>query len=169
LSDAKLDADVLLKAETIEPANRSEFRRSVACGDIPALPAALGHLGDAIRESRVILERQPEWHEEDALVCDESTWRRAVQILVAHATAAWETTRVAIKPPVISAGPEGSVDLYWPPQPYGLLLNIPASPSDPATYYGDNRDKADTNKTSGKLTSEDGVDPGVLMWLAHMA
>jgi hypothetical protein len=92
-----------------------------------------------------------------------------VDFLVAHTRRAWDVAKVAIKPPVISAGPAGSIDLYWAVETYGLLVNIPAAPDQPSTYYGDDRSNPETNRTSGEVKPNRSVDPGILMWLANFA
>ncbi|MBI2925244.1 MAG: hypothetical protein HYY24_06015 [Verrucomicrobia bacterium] len=136
---------------------------------MPFIPAELARIADAIENSRVIFNRQPDPSNDLALVCSQDTWQRATKILVDHALSVWEKTKLAIRPPVISAGPGGSVDLYWTAAPYGLLLNVPANPKQPATYYGDDAANPECNRTSGRLESTRPVDPGVLMWLAHTA
>lgn len=136
---------------------------------LPFLPTDLSPISDAIENSKVIFNRPPDPSDDLALTCSQETWRRATKILTDHALSVWEKAKVVIRSPVISAGPDGSVDLYWTAAPYGLLLNVPADPTQPATYYGDDATNPDSNRTSGKLDSTRLIDPGVLMWLAHTA
>jgi len=136
---------------------------------LPTLPRALSSIAERIRNSQVIFNRPADPSDELVLTCSKETWQRAIEILVAHAISVWKNARAVTEPPVISAGPDGSVDLYWTAAPYGLLLNVPADPNQPATYYGDDATNPDSNRTSGKLDSTKPTDPGVLMWLAHTA
>lgn len=136
---------------------------------LPSLPRALSAISQEIRNSQMIFNRPADPSDDLALTCSQETWQRAIGILAAHAISVWKNARAVIRPPVISVGPDGSVDLYWTSAPYGLLLNVPADPKQPATYYGDDATNPDSNRASGKLDSTRVVDPGVLMWLAHTA
>lgn len=136
---------------------------------LPFLPTELSPISDAIENSKAIFNRLPDPSDDLALTCSQETWRRATKILTDHALSVWEKAKAVIRPPVISAGPDGSVDLYWTATPYGLLLNVPADPAQAATYYGDDATNPDSNRASGKLDSTRLIDPGVLMWLAHTA
>lgn len=138
-----------------------------AQGVLPFLPTELATIADVIEGSKVIFNRPPDSSDNLGLACSQETWRRAIKILIDHALSIWKKARTAIRPPVISAGPDGSVDLYWIATPYGLLLNVPADPKQPATYYGDDATNPESNRTSGKLDLTKPIDIGVLMWLAH--
>jgi hypothetical protein len=144
-------------------------RRAAAQSVLPFIPTELSPIADAIENSRVIFNRQPDPSDDLALACSQETWQRATKILIDHALAIWEKAKVAIRPPAISAGPDGSVDLYWTAAPYGLLLNVPADPQQPATYFWDEATNPDSNRTSGKLDPTKPIDIGVLMWLARTA
>ena len=136
---------------------------------LPFLPAELAPILEVIQRSETIVNRPQDPSDELGLTCSHETWQRAIWILTAHALSVWQNARVVIRPPVISAGPDGSIDLYWTAAPYGLLLNVPAEPNLPATYYGDDATAPDSNRTSGKFDSSKPIDLGVLMWLAHTA
>ena len=133
------------------------------------MPTELSPIAEAIEHSKVIFNRPPDPSDDLVLSCSQETWQRATKLLIDHALSIWEKAKVAIRPPVISAGPNGSVDLYWSAAPHGLLLNVPADPKQPATYYGDDATNPDSNHTRGKLTPAKPTDIGVLMWLAHTA
>lgn len=137
-------------------------------GSILAFPRALSSISKAIEKSREIMSRPQDPSDDLGPVFAEQTWCRAVDILTAHAKWVWKNTRIKVKPPVILDGPKGSIDIYWEPAPYGLLLNVPANPEEPATYYGDDAKNPDSNHTSGKIDPKKLVDPGVLAWLAYM-
>jgi len=136
---------------------------------LPLIPTELSPIADAIETSKTIFRRRPDPSDDLALACSPETWQRATKLLISHALSVWERAKLAIRPPVISAGPEGSVDLYWTAAPYGLLLNVPADPKQPPTYYGDDAANPDTNRACGKLDPTKPIDIGVLMWLAHTA
>ncbi len=121
-----------------------------------------------LRKSREIMSRPQDPSDDLGPVSTEQTWYRAVDILTAHARWVWKNTRIKVKPPVILDGPKGSVDIYWEPAPYGLLLNVPPNPQEAATYYGDDAKKPDSNHTSGKIDPKKLIDPGLLAWLAYM-
>ena len=137
-------------------------------GSVRALPAALSSISEAIEKSKEIVNRPQDTSDEIGTVCAQETWQRAVDILAAHTRKVWMYARVKVKAPIISPGPKGSVDIYWLPFPYGLLLNVPANLEEPVTYYGDDAENPDSNYTSGKIQPTEKIDPGVLAWLAHM-
>jgi hypothetical protein len=145
------------------------YRKNAGQRVLPFLPTDLSPISDAIENSKVIFNRPPDPSDDLALTCSQETWQRAIRILTDHALSVWEKAKAVIRSPVISAGPDGSVDLYWTAAPYGLLLNVPADPTQPATYFGNDAANPDSNRTSGKLDSTRLIDPGVLMWLAHTA
>jgi hypothetical protein len=133
-----------------------------------SLPEDLSHISMAIEESKEMVSRPQDTSNEIETVCGQQTWQRAVVILAAHVKKVWMYARVKVKAPVISPGPKSSVDIYWLPSPYGLLLNVPANLEEPVTYYGDDAENPDSNHTSGKIQPPQKIDPGVLAWLAHM-
>lgn len=137
-------------------------------GHVRRLPMPLSYLYETIEKSREIVNRPKDTIDEMGGVCAQETWQRAVDILTAHARKVWLYARVKIRCPIITPGPKGSVDLYWPPCPYGLLLNVPADIEGPITYYGDDAENLDSNATSGKIEPIKEIDAGVLAWLAHM-
>lgn len=138
-------------------------------GVLPFLPKELRAISEAIENSRVSFNRQPDPSDDLSGVCSREAWERAMKILIGHALSVWEKLKLVIHPPVISPGPDGSVDLYWTAAPYGLLINVPADPKLPATYFGDDATSPDSTHTSGKLDPMKHIDVGALMWLAHIA
>ncbi|MBN2559966.1 MAG: hypothetical protein JXQ75_03440 [Phycisphaerae bacterium] len=170
-SEEKLRSNEILKYESLAAWRLTETARPTREEHSLTLPPALAAVAQAVRDSHSIVEREAEWDEEQAevLTCSEDTWRHAMEILVLHAKTVWYERGVVVNVPTISAGPEGSVDLYWTAEPYGLLLNVPADADESPSYYGDDRENPDTNRTSGKLKPGAVVDPGVLMWLVHMS
>lgn len=156
-------------ASRVSPRKTRRPRTGPGQSFLPILPTELALVADAIENSKVIFNRLSDPLDENALSCSRETWQRATQLLTDHALSVWEKAKVTIRPPTISAGPEGSVDLYWTAAPYGLLLNVPADPRQPATYFGDAAANPDSNRTSGKIDPTKPIDVGVLMWLAHTA
>lgn len=144
-------------------------RKDAGQSVLPLLPAELSPISDVIENSKEIFNRSPDPSDDLVLTCSEETWRRATRILTDHALWIWEKAKAVIRPPVISAGPDGSIDLYWTDDPYGLLLNVPADPGQPATFYGDDAAKPDSNRTSGELDPTKPNAVGILMWLAYTA
>jgi hypothetical protein len=136
---------------------------------LPFVPKELSPILDAIENSEAIAGRQPDPTDDAPLACSHETWQRATRMLLDHALAVWEKIKVVIRAPTISAGPDGSIDLYWTAAPYGLLINVPAAPEEPATYFGDGATNPDSNRTNGKLDPTKPTDVGILMWLAHTA
>lgn len=134
---------------------------------LPFLPAELFPITQAIENSKTVFSPQPDV--EEGLACSQATWQRATKLLIDHASSILEKIQVAIRPPLISAGPDGSVDLYWSAEPYGLLVNVPADPKQPTTYFGDDASQPDSNRTSGNIDPTKPIDIGLLMWLAHTA
>jgi hypothetical protein len=143
------------------------LRRFGGQGVLPFLPTELSSIADAIEKSKVIPNHPLNPSDEFELTCSQETWRRAIKVLTDHALSVWEKARIVIRPPRISVGPDGSIDLYWTAAPYGLLVNVPADPNEPATYYGDDAANPDSNRTSGNMNPTKPIDIGVLMWLAH--
>lgn len=152
-----------------KPCSRSTrpTRKNADQGVLALLPGELSPISDAIESSKEIFSRPPD--PSDELVYSQETWQRAIKLLIAHALSIWEKAKIAIRPPVISAGPDGSVDLYWTAASYGLLLNVPTDPHQAPTYYGDDTANPESNRISGKLDPTKPTDIGVLMWLAHTA
>jgi hypothetical protein len=130
-------------------------------------PEGFSAISEAIQRAKELVDRPRDESDDLGLKCSQEAWQRAVNILKTHAELIWKHTHILIKPPIISAGPDGSVDLYWAAAPYGLLINVPADANEPATYYGDDATNPDSNRVSGKLNPTRAIDPGVLIWLAH--
>src|SRR5262249_5181981 len=87
----------------------------------------------AIDSSRWILDLEENWDEEGAEPYDQETWESAKALLVSYASRALSAHGVEIPAPVISPGPNGSIDLHWTNRDHGfdLLLNV-RKKADPA-------------------------------------
>jgi hypothetical protein len=60
---------------------------------VASLPDALKGIGDAILQSRAMLDLQDDWDEDGAKRIAEGTWRRAAAFLVRRARWAWDGYR----------------------------------------------------------------------------
>jgi len=128
------------------------------------LPGDLAHLAAEIEQSRSMLSLPDDWDEEGSPGYAEATWHRAVALLVQNATRLWRQDRVSVQAPRVRKGPEGSIDLDWRAPDRELLINVPADPAEPATYYGD--DGAGGHRIKGALdTSAD--NRWLLRWLTE--
>ena len=129
----------------------------------PEYPVDIDHVLDAIRESRRILELEDDWDDEGSPGYTESTWKRATDFLLNDSLRLWQEYRIRVEVPRILPGPDGSIDIHWRVNQRELLINIPASEGELASYYGD--DQADgiikgTLKTSAR-------NQWLMMWLAE--
>jgi len=108
-------------------------------GDVMPLPTELSPIGTAIERSRCILDLLDDWDDEGAPAISKATWGRAVGWLSANALSLWTDHHVVTVAPIMSAGPEGSVDVHWKDGRRQLLVNVPADASQPVEFFGDNR------------------------------
>lgn len=147
-------------AERRDPVVRLSHRGGVADG----LPPKLKHIGDAIENSRTILDIQPD---EDLGVVkySEATWERAVNFVRKNAEWLLNSFGCVIDAPQILPGPDGSIDIHWDRPTFEMLINIPADSRAQAGFYGDDR---------GEIAIKGSVDPsrfnhGLLLWLLRIA
>ena len=127
------------------------------------LPPQLGHLQQAIEDSRTILELELDPDNGD-IACSEQTWKRAVEFLRRNAKWVWDTCSRVVDLPEILPGPDGSIDLHWDYPTYEMLINIPADPNAKAGFYGDDRGEM---SIKGKFDSNT-FNHGLLLWLARV-
>ena len=137
--------------------------RGKSSGDL--LPAELAPLRDAIERSRWILALQPDPDVGITERYTEDTWNRAVEFLVRHALWLWNEHHVAIPAPEIGPGPNGSIDIHWKSARYDLLVNIRRDASEPAAFYGDDRDKISIKGT----LDPSAYNRGLLSWFMDKA
>jgi hypothetical protein len=132
--------------------------------DNQRLPAPLQALEAGIASSRAMLDLPDDWDDASSPGYDEATWQRAVRFLVRGVTRLWDDHGVGTDLADVFPGPRGSIDLDWRVRGHELLVNVPADPSQPATYYGD--DGAGGKKIKGTL---DPAAPNrwLLAWLAE--
>lgn len=102
-----------------------------------SLPDALKGIGDAILQSRALLDLQDNWDEDGAKRIGEGTWRRAAAFLARRARWAWDSRRRVTDTPDITPGPDGGIDLHWDRPGYEMLISVPADPEAEVSFYGD--------------------------------
>jgi hypothetical protein len=137
------------------------LRQGAAGEPWESLPNVLKGIGDAILQSRAMLDLQDNWDEDGAARIGEETWRRAATFLVRQARWAWDSYQRVIDTPDITPGPDGSIDLHWDRPSYEMLINIPVGPKTKAGFYGDDRGGT---LVKGTLDPTQ-VSKGLLDWL----
>jgi hypothetical protein len=70
-----------------------------------------------------------------------------------------------VEAPKILPGPHGSIDLHWKMPKRELLINIPANPEEPGSYYGDDREEGTENAIRGKNLDVSANNEWIFMWL----
>ena len=98
---------------------------------------------------------------EGSVSYSEATWNRAVEFVTLQWAHYFAVSGRSMPVPEILPGPAGSIDLYWKFSRFELLVNIPAEPQKPASFYGDDY---------GNAKIEGTFDPnlpnrGLLVWL----
>lgn len=99
------------------------------------LPTALTEIADAIKASRSMLALPDNWDGEGSPGYDDATWCRAIAVVVQASTAAWRQQDQRPPVPQISKGPEGSIDILWQVGTSKALINVPADPAQPTTFF----------------------------------
>jgi hypothetical protein len=122
----------------------------------------LDYLHRAIDRSRDMLNWEENWDGEGSPGYAQATWDRAVDFIVRNAAQVYNRLGVRIAEPVIKPGPEGSIDIDWTSGNRRLLVNIPVSEDEPATYYGSD---GANNTLEGSLDTS-GDNQWMLMWMA---
>lgn len=119
-------------------------------------------IAEAIASSKSILGLEDDWDGEGSPGYQEATWGRAVSFLRELALGLRRRYHVAIDAPRILPSAGGSIDLHWKTASYELLVNVPADPDKPASYYGDN---ARGNMPIEKTCDPWSPDPKLLAWM----
>ena len=121
-------------------------------------------IDELVESSRKILELEQDWDGEGASTIAESTWRRAIDFLRGSESSLWNKYGLRVESPSIVPASDGSIDLHWKLSNRELLINIPPSANEQATYYGDNRQGR--NSVEGKLDTN-GSNPWLFVWLSE--
>ena len=74
--------------------------------------------------SKKYLDFADDWDDEDALGCNPKIFIRAIELLIIYAENVLKFHSISIKPPEISLGVDGSIDLYWKCENKMLLMNV---------------------------------------------
>lgn len=127
------------------------------------MPAALAHLEAPIRASRTMLELKDNWDGDGSPRYDEETWNRAVDFVVETARGYWKNHGITAPAPRIGKGPEGSIDIHWLSPNRELLINIPPTAAESATFYGEDADDQ-ASVLEGRMHQLE-RDPWILEWL----
>lgn len=128
-------------------------------------PIVLHSLASAIQESRSILQLQDDWDGEDSPGYSETTWNRTAQFLLENARNMWRLYKLRLEAPRILPGPYGSIDILWQSPKRELLINIPATAEEPASYYGDDKEDGTDNAIRGKRLDTSKNNEWILLWL----
>jgi hypothetical protein len=125
--------------------------------------SGVGGALEAIRRSHKILALGDDWDDEGSPRYLETTWLRATSLLLRLAKTARAHWGISLDVPLISPAQGGSLDLYWRTRVLSLLINVPESADEPATYYGE-RVEGDTICGQLVLASP---RPDLIAWLTQ--
>lgn len=127
------------------------------------LAPELAHILRVIQDSRWILALEENWDGEGAIPYSEDTFKQATAFLRNYAIHSLKRFGTAIAAPRILPGPDGSIDLHWKRHGHELLVNIPASSEQLASFYGDDFGSAQIKGTFDVGT----YNLGLLGWLTE--
>jgi hypothetical protein len=136
--------------------NRRERRRG------PQISPALW---EAIQSSRGILQLHDDWDTEGSPGYSEATWNRAITFLLLNAVRHRIHHQGWLTAPRILPGPDGNIDLHWKTPQRELLISIPSDPTEPAAYYGDDKDDGTDNAIRGRSLDTSMYNEWIFAWL----
>lgn len=85
-------------------------------------------------------KEQDNWDDAGSMGYQESTWRAAIDYMLSNIAQIADGQSYPVDLPRLLPGPDGSIDLHWiESNEHDLLLNLPASPDEKVTFYGDSR------------------------------
>jgi hypothetical protein len=114
-----------------------------------------------IGSAKQLVKLGDNWDGEGSPGYEQATIDRAASFLRLQFSWLWSKCGIEAPAPRIAPGPDGSIDLLWKRQEWRLLINVPADPSEAASYYGDD---FGSQKTNGHLeTGSHSV--GIAPWL----
>jgi hypothetical protein len=99
--------------------------------------------------------------DEDAPGYSRTALNRARVFLTAQSAQLRKVYGVFAPVPDLGSGPNASIDLHWKRKDWELLVNIPASGNEPATFYGDNYGLQKIKGSFDPIT----FNHGVIAWL----
>lgn len=104
---------------------------------IAELPIELKSIYDSIEDSKYILDFEDNWDDEGSPAFKQSTWISAVKFIAKYSLELYNRFNKIIETPNIINGASGSIDILWQKENFRLLINIPESSSNAASFYGD--------------------------------
>ena len=117
---------------------------------------------DTIHKSRAITDLHDNWDHEGARGYNVDTWKRATRFLSRQATFARDSL-YSIGVPRIAPADCGSIDIHWISEDRELLINIPSTPSELGTYYGQKR----SGDTISGVVNTDSPRGDLVVWLTQ--
>jgi hypothetical protein len=127
------------------------------------LPADLSRVADRLERSRAMLALGDDWDGEGSPGYAETTWHRAAELVVDGATAHHRQGNVDPPLPIISKGDAGSIDIQWRTLHRNVLINVPAAPHEPATFYA--HDEENPERDFGGEVDAGERNEQLLVWL----
>lgn len=126
-----------LPAEFIEELKRRHFRERATVVRIGkhSVPIDLKHIVDRIRESQSALQSS-EAEPEDVESYQMETLTRVARFVLSASIEYWRSRNTVPPTPVISGGPDGSIDVVWRGRNRTLYLNVPENPDNVVTFFG---------------------------------
>ena len=124
-------------AEFIEELKRRHFREratAIRVGNL-SVPLDLKSIVDRIRESQSALQSS-EAEPEDVESYQMETLTRVARFVLSASIEYWRSRNTVPPTPVISGGPDGSIDVVWRGRKRTLYLNVPESPDNVVTFFG---------------------------------
>jgi hypothetical protein len=91
-----------------------------------------------LKKAEIILELKDNWDEEGSEHISPTTFSTAVYFLITYAEDIFRYSGNCIDIPSIYPSSNGSIDIDWETETYGLIINI-AKDGAEASYYGDNK------------------------------
>ena len=101
------------------------------------------------------------WDGEGSAGYKRETLNNAEEFLMSQDRLLRETWKMSLPVPQINPGPDGSIDLFWNPPTWELLVNVPARANEAASFYGE--DHTGHNIKGSFDTSE--FNLGLITWL----
>ena len=114
-----------------------------------------------IESSKYILDLPENWDEEGSPAYTKETWERATQFIRKTSLLFKKKSGTWVKPPKITPGPDGSIDVRWKNPVRSLLVNFPADSAAHPDFYGSDK-KSDIIKGTLNLSSQ---NHWLLQWL----
>ena len=153
-----MSTQALASAWEIEEPKQLEWEYIEERIEIPVLSPL--EAGIEFAEER-LLALEENWDGEHSPGYAKDTLDRAAMFLRVQDQLLWELRKIRLPVPNINPGPDGSIDLFWEQVSWELLVNIPATRTQAASFYGEG---AGAGMIKGNLdTSEPNVE--LTLWL----